>query len=589
MAKSGFSGKNILINLIVTIVAGFIYFYVELPPINLHSAAFYSFFLFLSVVYCITAVITSGIYRQAENGKTFWKLLKGSCIVPLIVIGAVFVIYVVGGLLSSVVIRSGAYAKLITVETGDFTHDIEEISFDQIPMLDRDSAEKLGDRKLGELADMVSQFEVADNYTQINYKGRPVRVTPLRYGDIFKWLNNRSAGLPAYLIIDMVTQEVDVVRLQEGMHYTTAEHFSRNLYRHLRFQYPTYIFNEPTFEIDEEGTPYWVCPRIVKRIGLFGGTDIQGAVLVNAITGESQYYTDIPTWVDGVYSAEIIMDQYDYYGTYQGGFINSLFGQKNVTVTTEGYNYIAANDDVYVYTGVTSAGSDESNIGFILTNQRTKQTTFYSIAGAEEFSAMNSAEGVVQHLNYSATFPLLLNISNQPTYFMALKDYAGLVKMYAMVNVQQYQIVATGASVEECQSNYYKLLRQNKLDTGEAPILPTDEDTVTGIVTALRSAVIDGTTMYYVTLDADNTVYCISAGEVEKVILLNVGDRITITYEPDSMRDDLICTANAFEWTVAEEPTEPAEESELPEGPAEARNFESRTYRKVPAHSGGDF
>ena len=570
MAKSGFSGKNILINLIVTIVAGLIYFYVELPPINLHSAAFYSFFLFLSVVYCITAVITSGIYRQAENGKTFWKLLKGSCIVPLIVIGAVFVIYVVGGLLSSVVIRSGAYAKLITVETGDFTQDIEEISFDQIPMLDRDSAEKLGDRKLGELADMVSQFEVADNYTQINYKGRPVRVTPLRYGDIFKWLNNRSAGLPAYLIIDMVTQEVDVVRLPEGMHYTTAEHFSRNLYRHLRFQYPTYIFNEPTFEIDEEGTPYWVCPRIVKRIGLFGGTDIQGAVLVNAITGESQYYTDIPTWVDGVYSAEIIMDQYDYYGTYQGGFINSLFGQKNVTVTTEGYNYIAANDDVYVYTGVTSAGSDESNIGFILTNQRTKQTTFYSIAGAEEFSAMNSAEGVVQHLNYSATFPLLLNISNQPTYFMALKDYAGLVKMYAMVNVQQYQIVATGASVEECQSNYYKLLRQNKLDTGEAPILPADEDTVTGIVTALRSAVIDGTTMYYVTLDADNTVYCISAGEVEKVILLNVGDRITITYEPDSMRDDLICTANAFEWTVAEEPTEPAEESELPEGPAEA-------------------
>lgn len=570
MAKSGFSGKNILINLIVTIVAGFIYFYVELPPINLHSAAFYSFFLFLSVVYCITAVITSGIYRQAENGKTFWKLLKGSCIVPLIVIGAVFVIYVVGGLLSSVVIRSGAYAKLITVETGDFTQDIEEISFDQIPMLDRDSAEKLGDRKLGELADMVSQFEVADNYTQINYKGRPVRVTPLRYGDIFKWLNNRSAGLPAYLIIDMVTQEVDVVRLPEGMHYTTAEHFSRNLYRHLRFQYPTYIFNEPTFEIDEEGTPYWVCPRIVKRIGLFGGTDIQGAVLVNAITGESQYYTDIPTWVDGVYSAEIIMDQYDYYGTYQGGFINSLFGQKNVTVTTEGYNYIAANDDVYVYTGVTSAGSDESNIGFILTNQRTKQTTFYSIAGAEEFSAMNSAEGVVQHLNYSATFPLLLNISNQPTYFMALKDYAGLVKMYAMVNVQQYQIVATGASVEECQSNYYKLLRQNKLDTGEAPILPADEDTVTGIVTALRSAVIDGTTMYYVTLDADNIVYCISAGEVEKVILLNVGDRITITYEPDSMRDDLICTANAFEWTTAEEPTEPAEESELPEGPAEA-------------------
>lgn len=565
MAKSGISGKNILINLSVTIVAGFIYFYIKLPPINLHSAAFYSFFLFVSVVYCATAVITSGIYRQAENGKTFWKLLKGSCIVPLIVIAAVFVVYVVGGLLSSVIIRSGAYAKLMTVETGDFTQDIEEISFDQIPMLDRDSAEKLGDRKLGELADMVSQFEVADNYTQINYRGRPVRVTPLRYGDVFKWLNNRSAGLPAYLIIDMVTQEVDVVRLSEGMHYTTAEHFSRNLYRHLRFQYPTFIFDEPTFEIDEEGTPYWVCSRVVKRIGLFGGTDIQGAVLVNAINGESQYYTDIPTWVDGVYSANIIMEQYDYYGTYQGGFINSLFGQKNVTVTTAGYNYIAANDDVYVYTGVTSAGSDESNIGFILTNQRTKQTTFYSIAGAEEFSAMNSAEGVVQHLNYTSTFPLLLNISNQPTYFMALKDYAGLVKMYAMVNVQQYQIVATGTSVEECQANYYKLLRQNKLDTGEEPVLPADEETVVGTVVALRSAVIDGTTMYYVTLDGGNTVYSISAGELEKVVLLNVGDYIGITYEPSSLRDDRICTANDFEWVTAEKPVEPTEEPEQPE------------------------
>lgn len=565
MAKSGISGKNILINLSVTIVAGFIYFYIKLPPINLHSAAFYSFFLFVSVVYCATAVITSGIYRQAENGKTFWKLLKGSCIVPLIVIAAVFVVYVVGGLLSSVIIRSGAYAKLMTVETGDFTQDIEEISFDQIPMLDRDSAEKLGDRKLGELADMVSQFEVADNYTQINYRGRPVRVTPLRYGDVFKWLNNRSAGLPAYLIIDMVTQEVDVVRLSEGMHYTTAEHFSRNLYRHLRFQYPTFIFDEPTFEIDEEGTPYWVCSRVVKRIGLFGGTDIQGAVLVNAINGESQYYTDIPTWVDGVYSADIIMEQYDYYGTYQGGFINSLFGQKNVTVTTAGYNYIAANDDVYVYTGVTSAGSDESNIGFILTNQRTKQTTFYSIAGAEEFSAMNSAEGVVQHLNYTSTFPLLLNISNQPTYFMALKDYAGLVKMYAMVNVQQYQIVATGTSVEECQANYYKLLRQNKLDTGEEPVLPADEETVVGTVVALRSAVIDGTTMYYVTLDGGNTVYSISAGELEKVILLNVGDYIGITYEPSSLSDDRICTANDFEWVAAEKPVEPTEEPEQPE------------------------
>ena len=196
----------------------------------------------------------------------------------------------------------------------------------------------------------------------------------------------------------------------------------------------------------------------------------------------------------------------------------------------------------------------------------------------------------MQHLNYSATFPLLLNISNQPTYFMALKDYAGLVKMYAMVNVQQYQIVATGASVEECQSNYYKLLRQNKLDTGEAPILPADEDTVTGIVTALRSAVIDGTTMYYVTLDADNTVYCISAGEVEKVILLNVGDKES----PSPMSRipcGMILSARPMLLNgrlLRSRPSQRRSPS-CPRAPLKRRNLKSRTYRKVPAHSGGDF
>ena len=562
-----------LLNIAVTLVFAAVYFYIVLPPISLKSEDFYVFVLLVCAVYGGCAILTSGF--QGAGAKGYFTFLKKQCTVPLIAAAALIATALVGAVIGWQLFRAGDYRDLLTVTDGDFAAEVEEISYDQIPMLDANSATKLGNRKLGELADMVSQFEVADDYTQINYQGRPVRVTPLRYGDIIKWLNNRADGLPAYLLIDMVTQNVEVIRLDEGIHYTTAEHFSRNLYRHLRFQYPTFIFDEPSFEIDEQGTPFWVCPRVVKRIGLFGGTDIQGAVLVNAVTGESEYYTDIPSWVDGVYSAKIIMEQYDYYGTYQGGYINSLFGQKNVTRTTAGYNYIAIDDDVYVYTGVTSAGSDESNIGFILTNQRTKQTTFYSIAGAEEFSAMNSAEGVVQNLDYTATFPLLLNISNQPTYFMALKDYAGLVKMYAMVNVQQYQVVATGATVEECQANYYKLLRQNKLDTGEAPVLPADEDTVSGMVTALRSAVIDGTTMYYVTLDDLTAVYAVSAGAVEKVILLNVGDRITVTYEPASVRDDRIYTAVDFEWVKElpeQEPPaeEPAEQPETPDTPATA-------------------
>ena len=522
-----------MINLLVTLVFGAIYFYVVLPPINLKAQEFYVFVILLCAVYAFCAVLTSGF--QGTGVKGYFGFVKKQCKIPLLVTVALLLTAIVGSIIGWQVFRAGSYRDLLEVSTGDFAAEVEEISFDQIPMLDADSAMKLGNRKLGELADMVSQFEVADDYNQINYKGRPVRVTPLRYGDIIKWLNNRSKGLPAYLIIDMVKQNVEVVRLQDGIRYTTAEHFSRNLYRYLRFHYPMYMFDEPAFEIDESGNPYWVCPRITKTIGLFGGMDINGAVLVNAVTGECRYYdvADVPEWVDHVFTAGLILRQYDYHGTYVNGFLNSIFGQRDVTVTTDGYNYLAVGDDVYMYTGITSVVSDESNIGFILSNQRTKETRFYSCAGAEEFSAMDSAEGQVQQMHYDATFPLLLNISDHPTYFMALKDAAGLVKMYAMVNVSQYQIVATGATVAECESNYRQMLFNNGLiDRQDTDVKPGDlaMDQVTGVVTDIRSAVMDGNTYYYVKLDSSDSWFSGSAADVPALVLLNVGDQVRISY-----------------------------------------------------------
>ncbi len=522
-----------MINLLVTLVFGAVYFYVVLPPINLKAQEFYVFVILLCAVYAFCAVLTSGF--QGTGVKGYFGFVKKQCKIPLLITVALLLTALVGSIIGWQVFRAGSYRDLLEVNTGDFAAEVEEISFDQIPMLDADSAMKLGNRKLGELADMVSQFEVADDYTQINYKGRPVRVTPLRYGDLIKWLNNRSKGLPAYLIIDMVKQNVEVVRLQNGIRYTTAEHFSRNLYRYLRFHYPLYMFDEPAFEIDEEGNPYWVCPRITKTIGLFGGMDINGAVLVNAVTGECQYYdvADVPEWVDHVFTAGLILRQYDYHGTYVNGFLNSIFGQRDVTVTTDGYNYLAVGDDVYMYTGITSVVSDESNIGFILSNQRTKETRFYSCAGAEEFSAMDSAEGQVQQMHYDATFPLLLNISDHPTYFMALKDAAGLVKMYAMVNVSQYQIVATGATVADCESNYRQMLFNNGLiDRQDTDVKPGDltMDQVTGVVTDIRSAVMNGNTVYYVKLDSGEAWFSGSAADVPQLVLLNVGDQVRITY-----------------------------------------------------------
>ena len=520
-----------LLNIAVTLVFAAVYFYVVLPPISLKSEDFYVFVLLVCAVYGGCAILTSGF--QGTGVKGYFGFLKKQCTVPLVVAAALVVTALVGAVIGWQLFRAGDYRDLLTVTDGDFAAEVEEISYDQIPMLDANSATKLGNRKLGELADMVSQFEVADDYTQINYQGRPVRVTPLRYGDIIKWLNNRADGLPAYLLIDMVTQNVEVVRLEDGIHYTTAEHFSRNLYRHLRFHYPTYMFDEPAFEIDENGDPWWVCPRVSHTIGLFGGRDIIGAVLVNAVTGESAYYKtgDVPNWVDHVYTAELIMQQYDYHGAYVNGFINSLFGQLDVTVTTEGYNYIAIGDDVYMYTGVTSVVSDESNIGFILSNQRTKETRFYLVAGAKEYSAMDSAQGQVQQMKYTATFPLLLNISDQPTYFMALKDAAELVKMYAMVNVSQYQIVATGGSVAECESNYRQMLaRYNLIDPADTEPSASDQGEVTGVIADLRSAVMDGNTWYYLQLSDGTVYYTISAAEAPEAVILNVGDTVTVKY-----------------------------------------------------------
>ena len=522
-----------LLNIAVTLVFAAVYFYIVLPPISLKSEDFYVFVLLVCAVYGGCAILTSGF--QGTGAKGYFGFLKKQCTVPLVVAAALIATALVGAVIGWQLFRAGDYRDLLTVTDGDFAAEVEEISYDQIPMLDANSATKLGNRKLGELADMVSQFEVADDYTQINYQGRPVRVTPLRYGDIIKWLNNRADGLPAYLLIDMVTQNVEVIRLDEGIHYTTAEHFSRNLYRHLRFQYPTFMFEEPVFEIDEDGTPYWVCAKKEKTIGLFGGTDNNGAVLVNAVTGESEYLTEPPEWVDHVYSAELIIEQYDYYGMYHNGFINSILGQRDVTVTTDGYNYIAEGDDVYLYTGVTSVGGDESNVGFLLSNQRTKETKYYPCAGATEYSAMDSAEGQVQNLRYTATFPLLLNVAEQPTYFMALKDASELVKMYAMVNVNQYQIVATGATVAECESNYRQMLRQSNLisddQTGIDQPVETDRRSLEGVIAEIRSAVVDGNSIYFLrfTGETDFTVR-MSAADVPYAPLLNVGDRVRVWY-----------------------------------------------------------
>ncbi len=521
--------------LLITAVVGFGLFYVSLPALNLQSEEFYQFASILAIVYLVSAFLMGGLPHDnvvrtpKEKLKDWFQFVKKHCLVAgVVLLLTAIVIPVAGQVISMPIFRASAYRDLLSVEEGDFAKDVAQISFNEIPTLDRTSAEYLGDRQMGTLSDMVSQFEYSNDSTQINYQGRPVRVAPIAYADLFKWLTNRGDGLPAYVVVDMVTQEATVVRLQEGMKYSFSEPLNRNIMRHLRFQFPTMMFATPQFEIDESGHPWWIAPRVIKRIVPFGGTDIQGAVLVDAVTGESTYYEEVPTWVDTLYVPELIMQQYDYHGTLVHGFINSILGQRDVKQTTDGYNYIAMNDDVYAYTGVTSANADQSNLGFLLTNMRTKQTTFYDAPGATEAAAQLSAMGVVQDLGYTATFPLLLNIAGEPTYFIPLKDATQLVKMYAMVNVSQYQIVATGSTVSACEKTYIQMLDEKGL--GEEIVLPSTR--VSGVVEEIRTAVLDGNSYYFIRLaDSGSPLfYSINAADNREVITLNVGDTVTIDH-----------------------------------------------------------
>lgn len=553
----------------LVIVLAFLYYYVTLPAINIHESGFWFFLAALVVVMLILYAIKKRIRSMYELKSN--KVLKGGVFVIL----GIGVIYAVGALLSSPIVNANKYQKLVQPEERNFTDDIKEISYDQIPLLDKESASLLGDRKMGSMVDLVSQFEVSDLYSQINYKGQPYRVTPLEYASAIKWLTNQKEGIPAYILIDMATQNTELVQLEEGIRYSESEFFNRNIYRHLRFKYPTYMFDQLSFEIDDEGTPYWICPVKKFNIGLFGGQTIGRVVLCNAQTGETKDYKieDCPQWVDRAYPADLLTQLYNYHGMLKNGFFNSVLGQKGCLQTTDGFNYLALEDDVWVYTGVTSVSGDKSNLGFVLMNQRTMETRYYACDGAQERSAMASAEGQVQNLKYVAAFPLLLNISDQPTYFMALKDGAGLVKKYAMVNVQKYQTVAIGDSVAECEKNYGKLLSENGIasdgsSTGE-------KNTVTGVIKRMAQAVVEGNSHFYITLepetqkitgpdegniqDGQTLIFDASITSFPEIIGFDEGDTLTMEFKLGQPVCKVV-TLEGQEAADAEESQQPEEE-----------------------------
>ena len=496
-------GKSIGLFLIIS----FLLFYFLLPPINIFSP----FFIIFLAMECGLFLITIG---------PSFSIFK----ISIKIMAVFFALYVILNIASSEFFHAKSYANILNPINGDFSKQISEIKPEDIPTIDRDTAERLGERKMGEILDLVSQFNIDSSYTQINYKNNPVRVTPLEYNGFIKWLSNQSKGIPHYLLVDMKDGKVDLKTPNNPIKYSKSELFFRDIERLIRFKYPTKITGEINFEIDDEGNTYWITPTYSPRIWM-KALDPNGAIIVRADTGEAKYYDlkDIPSWVDRVFSSSDILRQLSWNGKYKGGFFNSFISQKGVLKPTDGYNYLAIDDDVYFYTGITSVAKDSSNVGFFLVNLRTKEADFYPVSSAEEFSAMASAEGEVQEKNYTATFPLLLNIKGAPTYFISLKDNAGLIKMYAFIDAKNYQNVSIGNTVLQAYNTH---INESSLSSTLAEEEKEMED-ISGKVLDLKEVVIDGTTNYYILLDNGNIVIA-SIKLDENLAFLKANDKLSV-------------------------------------------------------------
>lgn len=517
-------GLNPLIILAITLVIMFIYFFVTLPPLNYMAPEFYAFL--------IMAILVFNGLNMLFGSLGIFKTVKFSLIALAFLIG----FPAIGGFISQPLFRAKAYANLIQVEDANFADTVKEISYDKVPIVDREAASIIGERQMGSVQEVVSQFDINDNYTQINIKNVPVRVSPLAYADIIKYFINAKNGIPYYVKVDMATQEADLVHLEKPLMYSKSDILMRNIYRHIRFAHPTLMFGETNFEVDDSGQGYYITSVLTKRIGFFNGVDVKGALVTDANTGESIYYdtANVPMWVDRVYPSDLIIQQLDWRGKYKDGFINSVIGQRNVTKTTVGYNYIPLNDDIYLFTGVTSIRGDSSNLGFYFVNSRTKEAKIFSVPSADEVSAMNSARGQIQEKNYTPAFPVLLNIKNRPTYLIGLKDNSGLAKSFALVDAENYQQVIVRDTVQQV-INEYNL----RTDTSGQPGVDAVEKTI--VINAIQSAVIDGNTVYFIRAANDDLVYVGNAKKLGSgLAFAKVGDTIKVYGNPLTQQFDIL-------------------------------------------------
>ena len=541
-----------IIGAIVTLLFLAVTFYIFCPAINIGNIGLWILIDIAALVFVIATAIAKMVsldgwvdtiqnVKKGARGRRTKKFSLKGLLVPVLGMVVIILLAVIG----STVFNAESYSKILTVTDADFSKDMaESVGTDSIALMDTASAQMLGDREIGALSDVVSQFNVSYDYTQIDYNGKPIKVSALEYAGFFKWINNKSNGVKGYVTVNPVSMSASFEK-SEGMKYVPSAYFSEDAYRYIWSKYPTLMLENLHFEIDEDGKPFYVASVIEKKIGLFGGRTVSGCIVLDPVSGETVKYdvNDIPRWVDVVFSGDLICEQYNWHGMFQNGYINSMFAKKGCKqVTTyyssdeeetdetpiSDYGYVAKDGDIWIYTGVTSVNGDSSNIGFLLANERTGESRYYSIAGADEKSAMAAAEGEVQEKGYQASFPSLINIDGHPTYIMVLKDSGGLVKLYATVNVEQYNIVTTAATQADCIKKYKAALGIENTEN----VTETKEATIT--IVSIKYIDIDGNTYIYL-IDSENKIFKAKAASNEDMLLLNVGDKVKLTYSGNTI------------------------------------------------------
>ncbi len=535
--------KKIIISAALLLIVGGLSYYITLPSLSPYDPGFWSFLVWILFLALCPFIITDKKAFVKTNFTLITKETVKSLNIPIICIILVPILAIpIGGITSATIFRAKSYASTIEVTEAVFSEDMPETNdVRNVALMDTQSAITIGNRALGSLSEVVSQYDSSNKYSQINYAGKPMKVSTLEYDGFFKWFGNRKNGVPGYIMVDPVQNTAEYVKLEKAIKYTDSGYFGDDLMRKLRFSYPTKLFGSLSFEVNEEGEPFYIVSCLKAKVGLFGALDVAEVIIFDPTTGDSELYNvkDTPSWIDIVYDGHLATRKYNWYGTLSGGYFNSIIGNVGCKKTTDDFGYIVLGDDVWYFTGVTSVSADESNIGFIISNARTGEYKFYPVVGAEEYSAMNAAEGEVQEKGYRASFPSLINVAGEATYIMVLKDSGGLVKLYALVNVEQYSIVATGETQSEVMASYKKLLRGNGI--GENTSVG---EKLTVTIEDIRIVELDGEPIIYLYTD-DRKVFKGNIASDESLITIRAGDKLTFAVS-ESATDGIY---NIEEWS----------------------------------------